>query len=78
MLMEKIIFEDMTKLVTASYYGTWGLSRVGDEGVFTVLIKGGKIDTARYKNGSGDLGDSLKRSLNTIENSLENTYAQQL
>ena len=59
MLMEKIIFEDMTKLVTTSYYGTWGLSRVGDEVILAILIKGGKIDTTRYKNGLGDLGNGL-------------------
>ena len=78
MLMEKIILEHMTNLISASDDGTRAFLVVGNEGVEAVLVEGGEIDTTRHEDGLRDLGDGLKWSLNTIEDSLENTCTQEL
>ena len=78
MLVEKIVLEDMTDLITASDDSTRSFLVVGNEGVEAVLVEGGEIDTTRHEDGLRDLGDRLKRTLNTIEDSLENTYTQEL
>jgi len=78
MFGEEIVLEHVSELVTTSNHRAWGLFEVRDESVFAVLIKGGEIDTTGHEYGTRDLGNGLKRSLDTIENSLENTYTQEL
>ena len=78
MLMEKIILEHMTNLISTGDDGTWAFLVVGNEGVEAVLVEGGEIDTTRHEDGLRDLGNRLKWSLNTIKDSLENTCTQEL
>ena len=78
MLVEKIVLEDMTDLITASDDGTRSFLVVGNEGVEAVLVEGGEIDTTRHEDGLRDLGNRLKWSLNTVKDSLENTCTQEL
>ena len=78
MLTEEIILEDVSELVSAGDEGTWALLEVGNERVEFVLVEGGQIDATGHENGIRDLGDGLERSLDSIEDSLENTYSQEL
>ena len=78
MLMEKIILEHMTNLISTGDDGTWAFLMVGNEGIEAVLVEGGEIDTTRHEDGLRDLGNRLKWSLNTIKDSLENTCTQEL
>ena len=70
MLIEEIIFEDVSKLVTTGNERAWAFFEIWHERVQFVLIKRGKIDTTRYEHRVGDLRDSFQWSLNTIEDSL--------
>jgi len=74
MLMEKVIFENVTDLITASDDGARALVVVRHESVLTILVEGGEIDTTGHEHRSGDLSDRLQGSLNSVEDSLENTY----
>ena len=78
MLTEEIILENVSELVSAGDEGTWALLEVGNERVEFVLVEGGQIDATGHENGIRDLGDGLERSLDSIEDSLENTYSQEL
>ena len=78
MLVEKIVLEDVTNLVTASDEGAGTHVGVGHERVEAVLVQGGQIDAARHEDGVGHLRNGLERALNSIENSLENTYSHEL
>lgn len=70
MLAEEIVLEDVAKFVTASDERARAFLKVGHESVEFVLIERGQIDTTRHEYGLRDLGDSLERPLNTIEDSL--------
>ena len=72
-LMEKIIFEDMTNLVTTSDDGAWLLIVIGHEGVQAVLVEVVQLDTAGHEDGSRDSSDGLEGSLNSVKDSLQNT-----
>ena len=78
MLVEKIVLEHMTDLISTGDDGTRAFLVVGNEGVEAVLVEGGEINTTRHEDGLRNLGDRLKWSLNTIEDSLENTCTQEL
>jgi len=78
MLVEEIVLKNVTNLITASNEGAGGHSEVGHEGVHAVLIEGRKIDTTGHEDRTGDLGDGLERSLNSVKDSLENTCTQKL
>ena len=78
MLTEEIILEDVAEFVSAGDERARALLEVGDESVEFVLVEGGQIDTARHEDRIRDLGDGLQRPLNSIENSLENTWRQEL
>ena len=78
MLTEEIVLEDVAELVAAGDERAWALLEVGNERVESVLVEGGQIDATRHEDRIRDLGDGLERSLNSIEDSLENTCRQEL
>jgi len=49
-LVEEVVLEDLTDLVTTSDDGTGAFLEVWYEGVLAVLVQRGKIDTARYED----------------------------
>ena len=70
MLIEEVVLKDVTEFVTAGDQRAW--VEVGrDESVLASLVQRGQIDTARHEDGLRKLGDRLKRSLNSIEDSLQ-------
>jgi len=73
MLVEEIVLENVTDLVTATDEGAGAHGVVGHEGVNAILIEGRKIDTTGHEDRARDLGDGLERSLNSVKDSLENT-----
>lgn len=49
-LVEEVVLEDLTDLVTTSDDRTGAFLEVWYEGVLAVLVQRGKIDTARYED----------------------------
>ena len=78
MVTEEIILEDVAEFVSAGDERAGALLKVGDEGVEFILVEGGQIDAARHEDRIRDLGNGLQRPLNSIENSLENTWRQEI
>ena len=78
MLREEIILEDVANLVATGNERSVAHLEVGDERVQLVLVKGGQIDATGDEDGTRNLCDGLEGSLDSIEDSLENTYTQEL
>ena len=78
MLVEKIVLEDVTELVATGNERARALAEVGDERVELVLVEGGQIDSTGHKDRIRLFGNRLQGSLDSIEDSLENTYTQEL
>ena len=78
MLREEIILEDVANLVATGNERSGAHLEVGDERVQLVLVKGGQIDATGDEDGTRNLCDGLEGSLDSIEDSLENTYTQEL
>lgn len=71
-LVEQIVLEDSTKDITTNDELT-NLEVLGSEFPQLVLVEGGNIDTTGNENGFRKGGDSLEGSLDTVENSLQDT-----
>lgn len=70
MVAEEIVLKDVTKPVTTGDKRAWALLEVGYERVEFVLVERGQIDATGHEDGLRDLGDSLERPLDSIEDSL--------
>lgn len=72
-LGEKIIFETNTNLVTTADEVAL-LELEGRPVPLLVLVEGGDVDTTGHEDGARVLGDGLEGSLDTVENSFQDTY----
>jgi len=75
-LTEEIVLEDVAELVATGNERAGALLQVRNERVKLVLVEGGQIDATGHEDRIRDLGDGLERSLNSIEDSLENTWSE--
>ena len=73
MLGEKIILKHTTELVTSGDQATHGQS-LWSESVLLVLVKAWQVNTTWDEDRLGHLGNSLKWTLDSVKDSLENTY----
>ena len=75
MLGEEVVLESRSKNISANNHIS-NLHLRGSEVPQFVLIERGHIDTTRYKEIFALLSDSLEGSLNSIEDSLQDTYTR--
>ena len=73
MVREKIVLENGAETVTTGNQRA-RLESLGGERVLLRLVQAGQIDTARHEHTPTDFSDCLKRALNSVENSLKDTY----
>lgn len=76
MLREQIVLEGASQKISSDEHISLFQIRHGVESPFSVLVERRDIDTTGHEYGVRDFSDSLKGSLNSIENGFEDSWSE--